>query len=683
MKIFLKTSGTEQGSVLMLTMLCFGILGFTLASYLTLVSTQSRAVERSQTWNTVMPLVEAGLEEAMAHLNQTGTTNLYSDGWQKLHIWGWYAIPNLAMMQRTMDKGRYVVSITAATQPTIECTGYVPAPFVTLASISPLLGSLGPTYARPGEVYRSVRVTTGGGSFFAMGMIAKNGVDMHGNNVASDSFDSGDQNFSTNGKYDPAKHKDNGDIATNSGQPGLFNAGNANICGHVFTGPGGTINIGPNGVVGSLAWFAGGNAGIEPGHFSDDMNMSFPTVVAPFTGGYTPGGGNISITNFVYGSNWVTTAAYPSPPPGGAITTNTTGMITTYDYPTGYVLGAVVTNVVTVTSTDYPTNAFGAITTNIFQVNSNTLPTPVPAGVIKTNVTWFTNVALPTPLPNGTIQTNTVFSSVQYPSTPMPPGPPSNAPAWTPPSAGTYVGVLTNRYNSVSHQSDRGWWHDYQAIRDYTYNQKDYTWNLPTTYTCQMRRYSYTVLISYTYFARTSTNVTVTTSAYDLILDSYNYAVDSLGGTVYVRGNTSIYVRNSISFSGLEGITIGPNGSLKLYMAGASASISGQGLLNPSGQAIRFQYFGLDTHTDLKISGNGTFCGAIYAPNAAFTLGGGGNNTQDFCGAAIVNTVSMVGHFNFHYDEDLLRSGPGTRFIVTSWNEVAPNDTTVIKWSAP
>ena len=67
--------------------------------------------------------------------------------------------------------------------------------------------------------------------------------------------------------------------------------------------------------------------------------------------------------------------------------------------------------------------------------------------------------------------------------------------------------------------------------------------------------------------------------------------------------------------------------------------------------------------------GNGNFVGAIYAPSADFSLGGGGNNTYDFIGASVSKTIKMNGHFNFHYDEALRKNGMGQRYIPNNWKE--------------
>jgi hypothetical protein len=71
----------EHANVLMVTLVIAGIIGLVLASYLTLVRSQYTSVVRSQSWNASVALMEAGVEEAMTHLNQNGITNLHSNGW--------------------------------------------------------------------------------------------------------------------------------------------------------------------------------------------------------------------------------------------------------------------------------------------------------------------------------------------------------------------------------------------------------------------------------------------------------------------------------------------------------------------------------------------------------------------------------------------------------------------------
>ncbi len=136
---------------------------------------------------------------------------------------------------------------------------------------------------------------------FALGATAF--IDLNGSYISSDSFDSGDPLYSTNGRYDPAKRKDNGDIVTSRGLLYSLSIGNARIMGHVRTGPGtNTFTIGPTGSVGDLEWVQSGMMGIKPGWASADWTAACPDVVLPVLNWVpaVPGSYNINGTNYQY-----------------------------------------------------------------------------------------------------------------------------------------------------------------------------------------------------------------------------------------------------------------------------------------------------------------------------------------------------------------------------------------------
>jgi hypothetical protein len=109
-----------------------------------------------------------------------------------------------------------------------------------------------------------------------------------GGDVNADSFDSTDVTASTGGNYDPSKKHANGYIGTNGKGAGVINAGGSvSIYGSAATGPTGTVTSNGGAKVGDAAWQASGSTGIQPGHSSDDMNVYFPDVEKPFTGGYS------------------------------------------------------------------------------------------------------------------------------------------------------------------------------------------------------------------------------------------------------------------------------------------------------------------------------------------------------------------------------------------------------------
>src|SRR5512145_2790417 len=82
MKIRLNPQSSAQGGVMAVTLLTALIIGFALASYLSLVSSQNVSTMRSLAWNSAVPVLEAGIEEALTHLKYRGITNLYSDNWR-------------------------------------------------------------------------------------------------------------------------------------------------------------------------------------------------------------------------------------------------------------------------------------------------------------------------------------------------------------------------------------------------------------------------------------------------------------------------------------------------------------------------------------------------------------------------------------------------------------------------
>ena len=73
------------------------VVGFMLAAYLKMVTVQNQLTVRSQTWNRSVPVLEAGVEEAMAHLNRNGAPDasgnlpgtLSADGWSGNAAIGW------------------------------------------------------------------------------------------------------------------------------------------------------------------------------------------------------------------------------------------------------------------------------------------------------------------------------------------------------------------------------------------------------------------------------------------------------------------------------------------------------------------------------------------------------------------------------------------------------------------
>src|ERR1051326_782191 len=84
------TNARAQGSALLLALLTGFVICVTLTTYLYLISNQNRSVMRSMAWNSSIPLVEAGVEEALTQLNYASVVDMTTNGWSALGADGFY-----------------------------------------------------------------------------------------------------------------------------------------------------------------------------------------------------------------------------------------------------------------------------------------------------------------------------------------------------------------------------------------------------------------------------------------------------------------------------------------------------------------------------------------------------------------------------------------------------------------
>src|SRR5262245_35209934 len=214
-----KTNGAEA-SALIITVIITGIVGFLLTAYLTLVKSQNYSTFRSQAWNNAIPVIEAGIEDALAHLNkENGTNDLIGDG-------GWQKTGELYHIKRYVGESYYIVTISnylmGATNinisPVIESRAYVTMPVLVASAQTHLFAVANGAPIDTGSfLARGVRVNARQDRLFSKGMVADGEIDLNGNRITTDSFDSTDTNYNTNGRYDLNKRRANGDIATNVG----------------------------------------------------------------------------------------------------------------------------------------------------------------------------------------------------------------------------------------------------------------------------------------------------------------------------------------------------------------------------------------------------------------------------------------------------------------------------------
>jgi hypothetical protein len=262
----------ESGKILIVTLVIALLVALAIGSLLVIARNQSVMTARSQVWGAELPIAEAGIEEAMCHINMR-LPNLETNGWQKSG--------SKFSKTRALGDGYYFTTITTApsTPPVIISIGYGRIPMTTNFTSRRLMATtrLGP----PG-----------------FGVVGKESVKMNGNPFM-DSYNSSDENFSTGGFYDPAKRRDRIGVGTLSSNSPAINTGNGSIFGSASTGPGGTVA----GNVGDGLWLASnGYSGQQSGHVTDDFNMAIPDVVlpSPWNPRFTPTNGVIG--GLTYGS---------------------------------------------------------------------------------------------------------------------------------------------------------------------------------------------------------------------------------------------------------------------------------------------------------------------------------------------------------------------------------------------
>jgi len=274
-------------------------------SYLTLVANHNRTTYHSLTWNTCIPVLEAGIEEALAQIKYAGIDHLDANQWSFNTSDQFYH----KTREINKDGSYYDVGIQKIDPPVIVATGYVLAPAGTgtplggETAFGMILGTVS-GQSTPRFVSRTVRVTTiqQGGS--PGGLNAKGHIVMSGGSYF-DSFDSSDPNHSTNGKYDPAERSANAKAVTNLGKGAAINVGGGTIYGSVVTGPDGIVAVG-SGSVGDLAWSAS-TSGIQAGHEKDDANLQFDDVQPPFLygSGLTPVAGLGLVNGLLATNTWL------------------------------------------------------------------------------------------------------------------------------------------------------------------------------------------------------------------------------------------------------------------------------------------------------------------------------------------------------------------------------------------
>jgi Tfp pilus assembly protein PilX len=256
-----------RGSVLIVALLIAALIAVMLSSYLSLNLASTRAAKRTFNGYAALNLAEAGAEEAVWAFNRKSDGDATAwNGWTMSGSSSWQKLPAFDLGQNTSGSVKvYVDNINPLpnAQPKI----------VTQAKVS-----------QPGEIEstKMLEVTLRRRSYFAGGLVAKDGVVFNGN-ASVDAWNSDpDANPATPPvPYDASVRTDHGSVASQAVVNTAVVVNQANIWGYVATG-GAQPQVGTNGTIRGADTPA--NVPVDPRRVSTDFNAAFNPITAPSDG---------------------------------------------------------------------------------------------------------------------------------------------------------------------------------------------------------------------------------------------------------------------------------------------------------------------------------------------------------------------------------------------------------------
>lgn len=161
----------------------------------------------------------------------------------------------------------------------------------------------------------------------------------------------------------------------------------------------------------------------------------------------------------------------------------------------------------------------------------------------------------------------------------------------------------------------------------------------------------------------------------------YLYTMTSLqlagSDALTVLGAVDVVVSGKVTTAGNSRLMVGselvPTANLNLYVSG-QVDIQGNGVVNNTNLPANMAIWGTlptssGSRQDIKIGGNGSYVGVIYAPNAVVDL----TAQNGISGAIISHETKVAGSGTFHYDVRLgtVAQSFDVAFRPTSWSELS------------
>jgi hypothetical protein len=282
------TLRSAQGSVLLSASMTAGVLAILVAGFLSYLSNESNLNYRAHRWNQSFHLAEAAVETGIAEYNYWYYQG--SNGFQSSRGW------------TDLGGNSYSKTITNLTDASGNVVGTLSVTASNINTTNPKFQGVGTVtssnYGGP-SIARAVQVSLAPSPRFPLGLMALSTIDLNGNNIYTDSYDSSDSTKSTNGSYDSAKKQPNGNIGTDDNIINSIDIGNAEIFGTVSTGPSGTVTMGPNGTVGPS--FSDPAESVSEatanGWIQNNFDVGIPDVTLPSGFGSVSSSGSIDNDN--------------------------------------------------------------------------------------------------------------------------------------------------------------------------------------------------------------------------------------------------------------------------------------------------------------------------------------------------------------------------------------------------
>src|SRR5579862_1819078 len=192
MKLKLNPLAKDAGNALLTTVIFIVVLTLSIGGYMTYTLQQVRLGGRSQAWNMAMAVSEAGIEEGFEHLNDD-PTNTQAD-W--VNDGGGYYHVTRSLNGTFQSTYTVTLNFVDPLNPIITSSAYVTPPAVAQKARFPFFYAAATpnnqtVSSASGTVGRGIQAVLNKPVFFNAAMIARGNINMNGNGVTVDSFDSG------------------------------------------------------------------------------------------------------------------------------------------------------------------------------------------------------------------------------------------------------------------------------------------------------------------------------------------------------------------------------------------------------------------------------------------------------------------------------------------------------------